>query len=170
MEALLRRQFAGTPPGVAYCFKKEGGWPASVWQLDGAAELYFGFVSYPSVSDAPAWLSGGAAPSRLNSPQLRYSRLVPSKSAMFKQRIGCKRCLMHTICGQPGKRAARARVFYTSPEKEVRQACDGSPRRRGTASRPAHPPEALGRVAPSLYKTASLCGHSNQSEPPSRTR
>ncbi|EOD18990.1 hypothetical protein EMIHUDRAFT_124031, partial [Emiliania huxleyi CCMP1516] len=48
MEALLRRQFAGTPPGVAYCFKKEGGWPASVWQLDGAAELYFGFVSYPS--------------------------------------------------------------------------------------------------------------------------
>ena len=60
MEALLRRQFAGTPPGVAYCFKKEGGWPASVWQLDGAAELYFGFVSYPSVSDAPAWLSDGA--------------------------------------------------------------------------------------------------------------
>ena len=63
MEQLLRRQFGpATPPGVAYCFKKEGNWPASVWQLDGAAELYFGFVSFPSVSDAPAWLSGGAAP------------------------------------------------------------------------------------------------------------
>ena len=100
------------------------------------------------------------------------SRRVPSKSMNKSLLRLCKSASSGTKRATlaNGARVASLGFFISPRTGRPTGARQRSPRRRGTASWPAHPPEALGRVAPSLYKTASLCGHSSRTDPPSRTR
>jgi hypothetical protein len=73
-----------------------------------------------------------------------------------------------TLPGWPIGRATRVRVFLTS-EKEVRQACDGSPTRRWTASRAGAPSGArkleANRRPPLLYTVAAPFQPDRPAEP-----
>ena len=83
--------------------------PLRLWSLSVSAQLRPKILS--------VLLSCGAAPSRLNSPRFRCRRLVLSKSAMFKQRIGSKRRLVRTKCCSQAGTSCQVTGFAALTEK-----------------------------------------------------